>query len=175
MSDHFTCIGASALELAAMTPFLYAMQAREHVWDLHEALCGARVTTNYVRIGGLQSDLPARFAELCRARSCRRRSRSSPTSMRCSPRTRSSASAWKAPASLPADDADRVRRHRPAPACGRGRSTTCAGRIPTWSTTGSTSTFRWAPHGDNYDRYLVRVEEIRQSARIIEQCLRDLA
>ncbi len=66
MSDHFTCIGASALEIAAMTPFLYSVQARELIWDLHEALCGARVTTNYVRIGGLQSDLPPGFADLCR-------------------------------------------------------------------------------------------------------------
>ncbi len=68
MGDHFTCIGASALELAAMTPFLYAMRgARAASGTCIEALCGARVTTNYVRIGGLQSDLPAGFPELCRA------------------------------------------------------------------------------------------------------------
>jgi NADH-quinone oxidoreductase subunit D len=68
MSDHLTCIGASALELAALTPFLYCVQAREQIWDLHESLCGARVTTNYVRIGGLQSDLQPGFAELCRSK-----------------------------------------------------------------------------------------------------------
>src|SRR6185369_6205689 len=68
MADHFTCIGASALELAALTPFLYCVQAREQIWDLHESLCGARVTTNYVRIGGLQSDLQPGFAELCRSK-----------------------------------------------------------------------------------------------------------
>ena len=51
-----------------MTPFLYGVQAREHMWDLHEALCGARVTTNYVRIGGLASDLPPGFVDLCRSK-----------------------------------------------------------------------------------------------------------
>ena len=35
ISDHFTCIGACALELGAFTPFLYGVEARELVWDLH--------------------------------------------------------------------------------------------------------------------------------------------
>jgi len=35
MSDHFTCLGACALELGAFTAFLYGVEAREHVWDIH--------------------------------------------------------------------------------------------------------------------------------------------
>ena len=61
MSDHYLCLGAMALELAAMTPFLYLLEARELMCDLLDALCGARVTTNYIRIGGVSADLPEGF------------------------------------------------------------------------------------------------------------------
>ncbi|MGH7292476.1 MAG: NADH-quinone oxidoreductase subunit D, partial [Myxococcota bacterium] len=63
MGDHLTRLGAACLELGAMTPFLYGIEARELVWDLQEALCGARVTSNYVRIGGLQRDVTPGFLE----------------------------------------------------------------------------------------------------------------
>src|SRR5579862_6655282 len=66
IADHLLCIGASCLELAAMTPFLYLLEARELVWDLLDALCGSRVTTNYIRIGGVAADLPDGFADFCR-------------------------------------------------------------------------------------------------------------
>ncbi len=63
MGDHLTRLGAACLELGAMTPFLYGIEARELVWDLQERLCGARVTSNYVRIGGLQRDVTPGFLE----------------------------------------------------------------------------------------------------------------
>ena len=47
-------------------------------------------------------------------------------------------------------------------------------RSPTTSTTGWSSTFRSAPSGDCYDRFMVRVEEVRQSARIMKQCLNEM-
>ena len=59
--DHLTRCGAACLELAAMTPFLYGIEARELVWDLLEMLCGARVTSNYIRIGGVKHDMPEDF------------------------------------------------------------------------------------------------------------------
>ncbi|MBF0635017.1 MAG: NADH-quinone oxidoreductase subunit D, partial [Nitrospinae bacterium] len=62
MGAHFTCLGAGALELGALTAFIYFVEAREMVWDLIESVCGARLTHNYVRIGGLTSDLPDGFA-----------------------------------------------------------------------------------------------------------------
>ncbi len=65
VSDHLTRLGAGCLELGAMTPFLYAIEARELVWDLLEMLCGARVTANYIRIGGIQRDVPDGFHERC--------------------------------------------------------------------------------------------------------------
>jgi NADH-quinone oxidoreductase subunit D len=61
VADHLTRCGAACLELAAMTPFLYGIEARELTWDLLEMLCGARVTSNYIRIGGVKHDMPADF------------------------------------------------------------------------------------------------------------------
>jgi NADH-quinone oxidoreductase subunit D len=172
MSDHFTCIGASALELAAMTPFLYSVQAREQIWDLHEALCGARVTTNYVRIGGLQSDLPPGFAELCR---------------------------HKLNAALTLfTDVDALLTKNPIfRERMEGTGTLPAQTLIAYGVTGPLLRAAGVPldlrraqpylvydqldfdvpigsAGDNYDRYLVRVEELRQSARMIEQVLRDV-
>ena len=65
IGDHLTRLGAACLELGAMTPFLYGIEARELNWDLQETLCGARVTSNYVRIGGVQRDVPAGFEDQC--------------------------------------------------------------------------------------------------------------
>ncbi|HKC52900.1 MAG TPA: NADH-quinone oxidoreductase subunit D [Myxococcota bacterium] len=63
MGDHLTRLGAACLELGAMTPFLYGIEARELCWDLQEMLCGARVTSNYIRIGGIQRDVTPGFIE----------------------------------------------------------------------------------------------------------------
>ena len=62
--DHCTCIAAGALELGAMTAFLYMVEAREWTWDVLEEITGARVTTSFSRIGGLKYDLPDNFKEL---------------------------------------------------------------------------------------------------------------
>ncbi len=61
ITDHLTCIAASAMELGAFTVFFYLIRAREHLWWLIEELTGARLTTNYTRIGGLRYDLPDGF------------------------------------------------------------------------------------------------------------------
>jgi NADH-quinone oxidoreductase subunit D len=58
ITDHLTCIGASAMELGAFTPFLYFLKAREWLYGLLEKVSGARLTHSYVRIGGVNKDLP---------------------------------------------------------------------------------------------------------------------
>lgn len=63
MSDHMTCLGAAAMELGAFTVMLYMMQARELIYELVEMVTGARITISYVRIGGLRDDLPEGFAK----------------------------------------------------------------------------------------------------------------
>jgi NADH-quinone oxidoreductase subunit D len=66
ISDHLTCIGASAMELGAFTVFLYMIKAREWLYELTEDVCGARVTVSYARIGGVKADLPENFGDRCR-------------------------------------------------------------------------------------------------------------
>ncbi|MEZ4753344.1 MAG: hypothetical protein R3A13_03420 [Bdellovibrionota bacterium] len=63
VSDHLTCLGASAMELGAFTVMLYMMQAREYLWELIEEVTGARLTISYGRVGGLKADLTDGFAE----------------------------------------------------------------------------------------------------------------
>ncbi len=61
LTDHLTCIGASAMELGAFTPFLYFLKAREWLFELLEEVSGARLTYSYVRIGGVAHDLTDDF------------------------------------------------------------------------------------------------------------------
>jgi len=57
VSDHLTCLAAMAMENGAFTVFLYMMKAREFLWDVIEFTTGARLTTSYIRIGGVRADL----------------------------------------------------------------------------------------------------------------------
>ncbi len=57
IADHQTCIAAHHMELGAFTAFLYLIKGRELIWEVLEKICGARVTTSYSRIGGLAHDL----------------------------------------------------------------------------------------------------------------------
>ena len=67
VSDHLTCVGATAMELGAFTVFLYMIKAREYLWELIEKVTGARLTITYCRVGGVKADLPEGFAEACSA------------------------------------------------------------------------------------------------------------
>jgi NADH-quinone oxidoreductase subunit D len=59
ISSHCIALGAMAMDLGAITPFPYALREREYVNELLEMLCGARLTYNYHRIGGVGWDMPA--------------------------------------------------------------------------------------------------------------------
>ncbi len=56
--DHLICIGINAVDLGAFSFFLYGFHQREEAYTLIEKLCGARLTTSYTRIGGLMADAP---------------------------------------------------------------------------------------------------------------------
>lgn len=58
LCDHLTCVAASMMELGAMTAFLYMVMIRDYMYEHLAALTGARVTYSYGRIGGLAEDLP---------------------------------------------------------------------------------------------------------------------
>jgi len=169
LADHLTRCGAACLELQAMTPFLYGIEARELTWDLLEAMCGARVTSNLVRIGGVKHDLASGFPARCRDHIARIREllrdfddvvtsnrvfvdRLKGTGMIS--REECIAFAVTGPllraAGVPLD----VRKQEPYLVYDEIDFDVPIGSV-----------------GDNYDRYLVCVEEMHQSLRIVEQCL----
>jgi len=55
--DHLVCVGTNLVDLGALTNFWYAFNPRESVYNILEKVCGARLTSNYIRIGGLSRDL----------------------------------------------------------------------------------------------------------------------
>jgi NADH-quinone oxidoreductase subunit D len=57
--SHLLWLGTTAIDLGAFTVFLYTFQQREKIYDLHERFTGARITTSSTRIGGMMADLPA--------------------------------------------------------------------------------------------------------------------
>jgi len=61
--SHLLWLGTTAIDLGAFTVFLYTFQQRELIYDLHESLTGARITTSSTRIGGMMADLPAGWVE----------------------------------------------------------------------------------------------------------------
>jgi NADH-quinone oxidoreductase subunit D len=67
ISDHLTCTGAMAMELGAFTPFLWFIKAREMVWDILEEETGARLTHSFGRIGGMANPPTPALKDMCRS------------------------------------------------------------------------------------------------------------
>lgn len=61
IASHLVSFGCYGLDMGAFTPFLYAFREREYILDLFEAVCGARLTYSYITIGGVTQDLPENF------------------------------------------------------------------------------------------------------------------
>ena len=66
IASHLVGMGAYGIDLGSFSPFLYAFREREQILDLFEEVCGARLTYSYVTIGGVHDDLPAGWLEKCR-------------------------------------------------------------------------------------------------------------
>ncbi len=66
IASHLVAYGTYGLDMGAFTPFLYAFREREAILDLLEAMCGARLTYSYIFPGGPMYDLPEGFVEKCR-------------------------------------------------------------------------------------------------------------
>jgi NADH-quinone oxidoreductase subunit D len=61
--SHLLWLGTTAIDLGAFTVFLYTFQERERIYNLHESYTGARITTSSTRIGGMMADLPPGWIE----------------------------------------------------------------------------------------------------------------
>ena len=66
LTDHLLCLGAMGLDVGAFTHFIYAFNPREAIYDICEALCGARLTNSYTRVGGLMRDITPEAIRLIR-------------------------------------------------------------------------------------------------------------
>ena len=66
IASHLIFFGTTAMDLGALTPFVYALREREYIMDLFEMTCGQRLTYNYIRIGGVSKDIPDEFVPKCR-------------------------------------------------------------------------------------------------------------
>jgi len=173
IASHLVWIGTHALDIGAYTPFLYAFREREAILDIYELYCGARLTTSCFRIGGLPQDIPDGFVDkvenftkvfpkkvdeyealLTKNEIWLRRTQfvgiiSAEDGINYSlsgPSLRGSGVKWDIRKKEPYCVYDELEFDIPI---GRGV-------------------------GDVYDRYLVRVEEMRQSCRIVKQAIKNI-
>jgi NADH-quinone oxidoreductase subunit C/D len=170
--DHFVCIGTNAVDLGALTGFFYMFTEREKVYELFEKLCGARLTVSLTRIGGMGFDLPPGWVE--------------------------SAKEVLLQIEKTHNDVDKlltsnrifVQRTRGAGAITKEKALEYGFTGPCLRATGIELDLRKTnPYffykdvafdvpvgekGDTYDRYLVRMEEVRQSIRILNWCLNNI-
>jgi len=66
ITDHLTCNAAVGLDTGAFTFFMYAFNPREPIMDIFEAMCGARLTNSYTRVGGLMYDITPKAIQMIR-------------------------------------------------------------------------------------------------------------
>jgi NADH-quinone oxidoreductase subunit D len=167
--DHLTCIGASAMELGAFTVFLYMIKAREWLWELVESVTGARLTISYGRVGGVKADLPPGFAE--RTRKVLEDVRG--VLLECDKlltRNRIFVDRMQDTGRISKEQAISYAITGPfLRGCGVALDTRKA--QPYFAYDHLEFDIPTGEHGDNYDRYLVRMEEMEQSMRIVEQAL----
>jgi NADH-quinone oxidoreductase subunit D len=172
ITDHLTCLGASAMELGAFTVFLYALKAREWLFELLEEVCGARLTSTYVRIGGLSYDLPDEFDPKLRDILARTQIVMSDIS-KLLDRNRIFRDRMDGIGIITKEDALAYGITGPV-----GRSTGLAYDVRKDHPYLVYDRFDFdvpvGSVGDNFDRYAVRVEEMQQSMRILDQALKQI-
>jgi NADH-quinone oxidoreductase subunit D len=172
ISDHFTCNGASAMELGAFTPFLWLLKVRDWVWDILERETGARLTHSFGRIGGMAAPPTATFKD---------------DVLRVIPEVHKVVKETEIMLLRNRIFLDRM----------QGVGVLTKEQALSYGVTGPMARSTGIPYdvrkdhpylvydrfdfdvpvgedGDNWDRFMVRLEEIRQSVRIIEQAIEQM-
>jgi NADH-quinone oxidoreductase subunit D len=172
ITDHLTCLGMAASELGAISAAFYMLEAREFLYDLVEALTGARLTVTYCRLGGVMRDLPAGFADRTRA-ALRQTERVIMDCERLLARNRIFVDRMVGIGTISREDAlsygltgPLLRATGVAYDVRKADPYLVYDRLEFTVPTGTT--------GDNYDRFAVRMAEMEQSIRIVEQALRQI-
>ncbi len=172
VTDHLTCIGASAMELGAMSVFLYMIKAREYLYELVEEITGARLTISYVRIGGVKADLTEGFSEKAFQKIAEVR-KVLVEADKLLTRNRIFFDRLKDLGKISAEDAIAygitgpfLRSTGVAYDVRKASPYLIYDRLEFEVPTGTA--------GDNLDRYFVRMAEMEQSLRMVEQCLQQI-
>jgi NADH-quinone oxidoreductase subunit C/D len=169
--DHLVCIGAAAVDLGALTSFWFCFEQRERVYELFEKLCGARLTVSLTRIGGMAQELPVGWVTDCletvriieknieEVDRLLTKNKIWVDRTRVCPITKDDAIQWgyTGPCLRAAGVNYDIRKATPY-----YFYKDVEFEVPIGHT------------GDNFDRYLVRMEEMRQSLKIVRQVLDNL-
>jgi len=170
--DHLTLVGAMGLELGAMTILIYTMEGRDLVWDRLTEICGARLTSNYARIGGVARDMPDGWRE------------------KVEKTLDQVAELREEVGKLLNRNRIVIDRLQGTGAISREEAIDFGYTGPCLRATGEPYDVRKASpylvydrldfdvpvgsRGDNFDRYLIRMEELKQSDRIVRQCFEQM-
>ena len=167
--SHLVWLGTSALEIGAISMFWYAFRERDMILDLFEMVTGVRMHTRYFQTGGLAEDIPEGFYDQARA-AAKRMPRAVDEYEALLDRNKIWLERTKGIGLLSADDAI---------ALGQTGPMLRASGVD-WDLRRNEPYLHYAdvefevpvyPNGDVYDRYKVHMDEMRQSARIVAQCL----
>jgi NADH-quinone oxidoreductase subunit D len=172
MCDHFTLVGAMALELGGFTAFLYGVEARELLWDRVSELTGARLTTSFGRVGGVERDLPVGFSEKMVQTLDRCRELADEVDILL---TRNRIFLDRTVGTGKISKKDAIDWGFTGPclrACGVSYDVRKA--APYFAYDKLDFDVPVGSNGDNFDRYAIRVEELKQSERMIRQALREI-
>ena len=169
ISAHLLGLGAFAMDVGAMTVFLHTFTEREKIYNLIEALTGARFTTTYTRIGGVSRDLPPGWTEQCR-KFINEVVVNFDESEKLLTRNRIFVDRTRDVGVIPKDVAIDYGLTGPN-LRGSGVDYDLRKAHPYLVYKDLEFDVPYGETGDCYDRYLVRMEEMRQSVRILHQCL----
>jgi NADH-quinone oxidoreductase subunit D len=167
--SHLVWLGTTGIDIGAITPFLWMFQEREKFYNLQEAWTGARLTTSLTRVGGLMADIPHGFEADLRAH-CRSLLSVMAEVDRVLTRNGIWAGRTQGIGVLTADEAINMSL---SGAMLRASGVAYDVRKDRPYLDYETYDFEVpiGEHGDVYDRYLVRFEEVLQSARLLDQAL----
>jgi NADH-quinone oxidoreductase subunit D len=169
IASHCLWLGTHAMDIGAMTVFLYAFRERELVLDLFEEFCGARLTYNAMRIGGLPLDIPPAWDRKVRA-FCNVFESKVVEYEELLTHNRIWRDRTRDIGVISAADAIAIGLSGPA-LRGSGVPRDVRKDEPYAAYADLEFDVPVGTRGDTYDRYLVRVEEFRQSIRIVRQAL----
>ncbi len=169
MASHCLWLGTHAMDIGAMTVFLYALRERELILDLFEEYCGARLTYNAMRVGGLPLDIPPGWDRKVRA-FCDIMASKVPEYEELLTHNRIWLERTRDIGVISGPDAIAIGLSGP-PLRGSGVLRDVRKDEPYAAYDEFEFDIPLGSRGDTYDRYLVRMEEFRQSLRIVRQAL----